>query len=78
MRANLTVLPMTITFGETEYQDGVTLGYTGLSDALIQKYIEDNSALWKNEIDQLPVESVGGTIGTHTGPGAIAVAWFSK
>ena len=53
-------------------------GYTGLSDALIQKYIEDNAPLWKNETDRLPVGSVGGTIGTHTGPGAIAVAWFSK
>lgn len=53
------------------------LGYTGLSDALIQKYIEDNSALWKHETDRLPVGSVGGTIGTHAGPGAIAVAWFS-
>ena len=64
--------------GSIDFSMPYLLGYTGLSDALIQKYIEDNSALWKNEIDQLPVESVGGTIGTHTGPGAIAVAWFSK
>ena len=64
--------------GSIDFSMPYLLGYTGLSDALIQKYIEDNSALWKHEIDQLPVQSVGGTIGTHTGPGAIAVAWFSK
>ncbi len=64
--------------GSIDFKKPYLLGYTGLSDALIQKYIEDNSNLWKNETDQLPVGSVGGTIGTHTGPGAIAVAWFAK
>lgn len=64
--------------GSIDFSMPYLLGYTGLSDALIQKYIEDNSALWKNEIDSLPVGSVGGTIGTHAGPGAIAVAWFEK
>lgn len=54
------------------------LGYTGLSKDLIQKYIEDNAALWVNETDYLPVDSVGGTIGTHAGPGAIAVAFVAK
>ncbi len=64
--------------GSIDFSMPYLIGYTGLSDALIQKYIEDNAPLWKNETDRLPVGSVGGTIGTHTGPGAIAVAWFSK
>lgn len=54
------------------------LGYTGLSRDLIQKYMDDNAALWESETDHLPVESVGGTIGTHAGPGAIAVAFVAK
>lgn len=54
------------------------LGYTGLSDDLIRKYIKDNAALWEKETDSLPVDSVGGTIGTHTGPGAIAVAFVAR
>lgn len=53
------------------------LGYTGLSDATIRKYVEDNAALWKSHTDSLPIDTVGGTIGTHVGPGAIAVAWFA-
>ena len=53
------------------------LGYTGLSDAMLQKYIADHEALWKNEVDSLETSSVGGTIGTHIGPGAIGVAFFS-
>lgn len=54
------------------------LGYTGLSDTLLQKYIEDSAALWQAHTDSLPVSTIGGTIGTHVGPGAIAVAFFCK
>lgn len=54
------------------------LGYTGLSDSLLQKYIADSRALWEGHGDSLPVCTVGGTIGTHVGPGAVAVAFFCK
>lgn len=54
------------------------LGYTGLNDLLIKKYAEDNEELWKGHVDKLPIITVGGTIGTHAGPGAIAVAWFAE
>ncbi len=54
------------------------LGYAGLDDALLQKYIADSAALWEGHVDELPTGTVGGTIGTHVGPGAIAVAFFQK
>lgn len=54
------------------------LGYTGLEDSLLQKYIADSAALWEGQTDALPTGTVGGTIGTHVGPGAIAVAFFQK
>lgn len=54
------------------------LGYTGLSDSLLQKYIEDSKSLWKTYTDKLPICSIGATIGTHVGPNAIAVAFFDK
>lgn len=52
------------------------LGYTGLSDALLQKYVRDSETLWKEELSELRITTVGGAIGTHVGPGAIAVAFF--
>lgn len=55
----------------------VCLGYTGLDDKLLQKYIKDNSDLWVSKVDELPISSIGSTIGTHTGPGGICVAFFS-
>ena len=63
--------------GGVDFSLPVQLGYSGLSDALLQKYIRDSRALWEGYAgDELPVLQVGATIGTHVGPGAVAVAFF--
>lgn len=54
------------------------LGYTGLNDSLLKKYIEDSKELWAEHTKSLTISTVGGTIGTHAGPGAIAVAFFAQ
>ena len=64
--------------GGVDFGRPYRLGYTGLDDSLLRKYIEDSSALWSGHTDALPICTVGGTIGTHVGPGAIAVAFFRK
>ncbi|MFQ8703495.1 MAG: DegV family protein, partial [Eisenbergiella sp.] len=56
----------------------IALGYTGLSDVLLQKYIEDSRSLWEGHADSLSLGTIGGAIGTHVGPGAIAVAFFAN
>lgn len=63
--------------GGIDFGKPFVLGYTGLSDAVLQKYIDDNRALWQDSVDALDTASVGGAIGTHIGPGAIGVAFFS-
>lgn len=52
------------------------VAYSGLSDELLKKYVEDSADLWRTDERQLPVHTVGSVIGTHVGPGAIAVAYF--
>lgn len=54
------------------------LGYTGLSDAALKRYIEDSREIWQEHTDSLPICTVGATIGTHLGPNAIAVAFFGN
>ena len=54
------------------------LAYSGLSDALLQKYIADSAELWQGYTEELPVYTIGCAIGTHAGPGAVAVAFFEK
>ena len=56
----------------------LTLAFSGLSDALLQKYIADSHQLWEGRVSNLPVLTIGATIGTHAGPGAIGVAFFEQ
>ena len=63
--------------GGVDFHLPVMLGYTGLSDALLQKYIQDSAALWEGHVENLPVSIVGSVVGTHVGPGAVAVAFFA-
>ena len=64
--------------GGVDFDKPVLLGYTGLSDALLQKYIADSAALWSGSKSELNVTPIGSVIGTHAGPGAVAVAFFAK
>ena len=63
--------------GGVDFTMPLMLGYTGLSDALLQKYIQDSAALWEDRVQSLPVSIVGSVVGTHVGPGAVAVAFFA-
>ncbi len=63
--------------GGVDFEKPLMLGYTGISDALLHKYIQDSAALWEDRRDSLPVAMVGSVVGTHTGPGAVAVAFFA-
>lgn len=63
--------------GGVDFSMPLALGYTGLSDAVLKKYIEDSAALWAGHVEgELSVHVIGATIGTHVGPGAVAVAFF--
>lgn len=66
----------------TEYGMDLSLpyevAYSGLTDVLLKKYLEDNKDLYEGDIEKLPLRTIGSTIGTHVGPGAIALAFFKK
>lgn len=64
--------------GGINFEMPYALGYSGLSDEYLKKYLNDSEALWKGKTDNLPTYLIGSTIGTHIGPGAIAVAFFAK
>lgn len=61
-----------------DFEKPFSLAYSGLSDKLLKKYIEDSAELWKRHTENLPIYTIGCAIGTHVGPGAIAVAFFEK
>lgn len=64
--------------GGIDFSLPFTLGYSGLSDAYLQKYVHDSERLFAEHVSSLPSCLIGSTIGTHVGPNAIAVAFFAK
>lgn len=62
------------------FKKPLCLAYTGHSKDMLDKYIEDSKSIYEDyesEDGSLPVSTVGCTIGTHIGPGAIALAFFA-
>lgn len=69
--------------GGIDFDRPYCFGYTGFTDETLQKYIRDSRRLYEDKIDvndksKFRIATVGATIGTYAGPGAIAVAFFSK
>ena len=64
--------------GGIDFEKPYCLAYSGLSDVLLNKYIADSSSLYAGKVSELPIITIGSTIGTHVGPGAIATAFFTN
>lgn len=64
--------------GGIDYAKPFLLGYTGLEDTLLQGFIADSEGIWEGCERPLPQTVVGSVIGTHVGPGAVAVAFFAN
>jgi len=62
--------------GGVDFSRPLLLGYTGMSDVLLKKYVADSAALWEGHGESLSTTIIGSVIGTHAGPGAVAVAFF--
>ena len=52
--------------------------YSGNDQTKVDNYIRDNANLWKCGIENVRKNCIGATIGTHVGPGAIGIVFFSK
>ena len=62
--------------GGVDFNMPMLLGFTGVDDHILRGYLEGNSHLFGGQISDLRSTLVGSVVGTHAGPGAIAVAFF--
>lgn len=64
--------------GGVDFERPYAIGWTGLTDALLKKYLEDNASLYsgRESAKDIPTYAIGPTIGTHVGPNCICVAFF--
>lgn len=64
--------------GGIDFDRPICLAYSGFNDDVLKKYVEDSRILYEGHEDKLQYAKVGATIGTYSGPGAIALAYFEK
>lgn len=64
--------------GDIDYDMPYCVAYSGLSSAPLEAYINDYQEFWQKPLSDLPVCTIGSTIGTHVGPGAFGVMYFAK
>ena len=64
--------------GGIDFDEPIILGYSGLSDSYLKKYVEDSRDIWQDKVDSLDSTLICSVIRTHTGPGVVAVAFFKK
>lgn len=65
-------------FGGIDYSMPYAIVYTGLDDSRIRKFAEDNKEILGGNVDGVKICTVGSTVGTHAGPGAIGVVFFKQ
>ncbi len=61
---------------EIDFSKPVMVGYTGTSDALMQKYLAESAEFFADHSYDTSI--VSAVVGTHAGPNAVALAFFSK
>ena len=52
--------------------------YSGNDNSKAENYITSHSDMWDCSVENVRKNCVGATIGTHIGPGAIGIVFFSK
>ncbi len=64
--------------GGIDFSMPLMLAYSGCDRSLLDAYIECSRPIWEGNTEDLPTCVMGSTIGTHAGPGTVAVAFFVK
>ncbi|MDI9590605.1 MAG: DegV family protein [Acidobacteriota bacterium] len=63
--------------GGFDFTRPLCIGYTGLTDKPVRSFLESCTDLWEGK-GEVPVSSIGATIGTHAGPGGFLLAYFGN
>ena len=64
--------------GAIDFDKPFVIGYTGSDNTLMQTYIADHTDMWGGDIAKIHTAQLGSVVGTHAGPGAVAVGYFVK
>ena len=68
------------TLSSIDYDKPVCFAYSGLTDENLRTFLDETHESWSEHLseEELNITLAGSTIGTHVGPGAIGVAFYTK
>ena len=75
-QANLQLMKEIENAGGADFSMPYMLGFTGMEDTLLKKFIESSASYWPDA--SVPYADIGSVVGTHAGPGAYAAAFFVR
>lgn len=64
--------------GAIDFEKPFLIGYTGVTDELMHAYIADHTDVWGGDAAKINTTQIGSVVGTHAGPGAVAIGYFVK
>lgn len=64
--------------GGVDFSKPFFTGYTGVSDALLERFLESSSALWAQSDKPVRRTQLCSVVGTHAGPGAVVLGFFRR
>lgn len=64
--------------GGVDFSKPFFTGYTGVSDTLLEKFLESSSALWAQSDKPVRRTQLCSVVSTHAGPGAVVLGFFRK
>ena len=63
--------------GGIDFDRPCCIGYTGNSQKPVQAFLDSCRDIWEGK-GEVPISSIGATIGTHAGPGGFIFAYYGK
>ncbi|MBP3448215.1 MAG: DegV family protein [Clostridia bacterium] len=64
--------------GEVDFTKPVLFGHSGQTDQGIKQFLEDSKDFWQGGTAPSRSVLMGSVIGTHAGPGIVAIAFYKK
>ena len=64
--------------GDIDFDMPVWLAFTGADPAVVQNFLDVAGDQWDGQLREAPVCHAGSCIGTHAGPGVVALCFYAK
>ena len=78
-KAKMLVTSLAKERGEIDFSMPYGVVWSGLNETIADNFLNETKDFWMGTpVDTIPKYIIGSTIGTHVGPGALGVAFFTK